>query len=356
MGNFISSPDPSIPPADGRCLLLQLPGEVLNEIYRYALTADGKVDLCGTLLKNPWNKKLPQLNVLKQVCRQLRYETKGLELKYNQDLRFQQLETLLFEEKAKDRFVICADVRWHTIHTTFAYRNEKLQDMMNHYRWGFTLTSFVRTLSGLQFYAIQRVHISVRRPCLHSGFNYFAHPRGRTDEPLLIEDWDWLASVLTAHDEHPQENHLLVHFCRAYSSASVQLLEHVFDLPDQTILLHPSTRANSTCRIDRLCIHLLHVQAVLPTNGNANRLGTLALKERAMVLRNTMTLGRLHVHHSRLPNLRYLPSSHVFHEDSMRAALIRTSRENGWQFGGNWSLDQVEERLQWLKAVFESGI
>jgi len=100
-------PDPSIPPRDGRCLLLELPGELRNMIYEYVLTekhgimyrppnlrfgpfvsmADTQIQRLGSLVRygdmvyncNPNSDH----NQLKYVNRQLHRETRGLGLQFN---------------------------------------------------------------------------------------------------------------------------------------------------------------------------------------------------------------------------------------------------------------------------------
>ncbi|KAF3010960.1 hypothetical protein E8E13_010437 [Curvularia kusanoi] len=77
---------------------LQLPGEIRNRIYEYALTSSSRIQYLDNegsarqksifyegseLLKQPISKVPPEFNQLKYVNRQLHHETVTLELKYN---------------------------------------------------------------------------------------------------------------------------------------------------------------------------------------------------------------------------------------------------------------------------------
>jgi hypothetical protein len=56
----------------------------------------------------------------------------------------------------------------------------------------------------------------------------------------------------------------------------------------------------------------------------------------------------------RLPNLRYVPSTDPFHEDLVKTALL-DQRGKEW-FQDSWSMEQVDERVAWMKAVYEVGV
>ena len=81
--------DPPIPPSDGRCLLLELPRELRDMIYEFALSRDGlifrgwKDDGFPAFSAPNWRNTYQ----LKYACRQLLYEAPKCELEIN-DLIF----------------------------------------------------------------------------------------------------------------------------------------------------------------------------------------------------------------------------------------------------------------------------
>ena len=91
--------DPSLPPADGRCLLFTLPRELRDEIYRHVLTFNGlqmiyydRRDSSGYIMTMRFdvvqvdgNKftNHAKVNPLKLVSKALYYEARGLEFYYN---------------------------------------------------------------------------------------------------------------------------------------------------------------------------------------------------------------------------------------------------------------------------------
>jgi hypothetical protein len=102
------SPDPRVPSADGYCHLFRLSGEIRNLIYAYTLAVDqdgplryrtgshgkGSIVANGTTSTAPGptkrkkpGERTPDANQLRLVNRQLRQETHGLILRYN-DLKF----------------------------------------------------------------------------------------------------------------------------------------------------------------------------------------------------------------------------------------------------------------------------
>ena len=80
-----SSSDPRIPPSDGTCAFFTLPQELRDQVYEIVLTEP------HGLFSDQWDssklrvspKALTIANQLKNVCRQLHTETKGLGLRYN---------------------------------------------------------------------------------------------------------------------------------------------------------------------------------------------------------------------------------------------------------------------------------
>lgn len=84
--------DPSIPP-DGPSLLLQLPRELKDMIYEYALTNDhGLVEEASSAAINTrtrfrildsHSRQSTHPNPLKEVCRETYYATRGLAIKFN---------------------------------------------------------------------------------------------------------------------------------------------------------------------------------------------------------------------------------------------------------------------------------
>ncbi|KAF2001370.1 hypothetical protein P154DRAFT_575093 [Amniculicola lignicola CBS 123094] len=84
--------DPSIPSPDGSCPLLNLPGELLNRIYKYVLT-EPDVDFVLSDESHPefltrifnflWDDQDIEVNQLKYVNRQMYNQTRGLTLCYN---------------------------------------------------------------------------------------------------------------------------------------------------------------------------------------------------------------------------------------------------------------------------------
>jgi hypothetical protein len=84
----------SIPPADGSCLFWRLPPELRNMIYYYVFTPETDcrlyIDTSVSTTKlmiadddSSEHRKRVYLNPLKNVCRQLRAETMGLEFQHN---------------------------------------------------------------------------------------------------------------------------------------------------------------------------------------------------------------------------------------------------------------------------------
>lgn len=338
--------DPSIPPRDGQCHLLKLPGEILNEIYEYVLTADNDFAYAGeTSLENPWNSKLKDINMLKDVCRRLRYETSGLELKFNKNLRIvhSHLSSRPIVPRRKpvtDRDFVEASVDWKSFQTTFTADIDR-----THYNHHATLESFSKTLSHLQFRYVTRVVVDGLGSYLSPYIDDTKH-----GVPLNMLEWRLLAKLLASHNTYPQRDHALVKFARTHPATQVLLRESLYYLPK----MFPDGSTDYGDLLEDLCILLLHIQAALPIAGEDRHLNSPTRWERAVTDADMDWLRGRWNHMTRLPNLRYLPSVDQFEEASVTQALRDFSREKGC--ARNWSLSEVVERLAWLKALFATGV
>jgi len=293
----------------GPCHFWRLSGELRNEIYEYALTAEDGTDIkvyekdVLEVYSNSDGKRSSRpLNQLKYVCRQLQQETTGLELRLN---------------------VLCST-------TT---RDSRLSP---------PIMQFLRTRSRMELAMIRKVTVNNKA----LGGKIFP-VSSLADNCLKAQKFR------TGQDKASRgQVYSLYKFCEAYPGAEVVVRLDQFCLhspkTDRCNSKHCQPSHNGLRMMEVVIFHIIIMQSIFPSPGK--KLTSLSSREQGLLDSNAFNISRLTQKCAggpkQLDNPRYFPSV-SFYEDDIRYEMTSS---------GEYSKDRIEEIVGWLKELYETGI
>ncbi|KAF2831192.1 hypothetical protein CC86DRAFT_430930 [Ophiobolus disseminans] len=171
-------PQPEVTPSKGTAAssrLLLLPGEVLNKIYKFVLTAeDGKLKLNITEKNQPHPlsrmplrpfrpyEDLPEFNTLKYVCHKLYKDTAALELKFNTLVFIQTERAQLKPSRQLLEFVrLCSPAKFEWIKTIELQIKALVMSYKHHLRY-FLTESHLNAYTRVAQFCRNNPHINVK--------------------------------------------------------------------------------------------------------------------------------------------------------------------------------------------------
>jgi hypothetical protein len=243
------------------------------------------------------------VNQLKYVCRQLRQETTGLELKFN---------------------LICST-------TPDAQRADT----------GFL--NFLRTRSRLELGLIRKVIVDDKTP----RFSRRRVMRFSNSNPRAFA-CRAAQAVRTGQDFVTSSNCSLYDFCELYPSAQV-IVRLELSYLDATPKRERVTTPHVFSSLINYMVHIALMQLIFPSSGR--KLTKLCHTEQHLfdidvsyISQNALIFASAR---RQLDNLRYSLSPFI-DEDDFRYVLSTEPEE--------YSREQIEERVEWLKELYENGV
>jgi hypothetical protein len=329
------SNNPLVPPVDGRPRLLELPGEIVNTIYEYSLTTHKPL----TRLQQDHSPQAtyipPAFNQLKHVCRKLREDTAGLELRFNRI----------------------------NVHVAYDYTS------IGTYIW-----SFKSQLTPREFMNVHRVDIIVDltrlKQYLQSNRSNFTENelfRFNTD-PILNYDLPHRLAMLTGQDIVAPTHASIYEFCVQHPHINV-----VLRLPDIE-LSHFPDQQQLVCNVSAM--------QILAPGTVSRRIPSITFREDDLLFRKMARfafnyaeefLNSRETSVERLPNLRYFPLTRPVSRQVMRELMMEGRSAAAAPLGpGHGDLVPVgyslehghgriieidhEARFDWFEEVQDEGI